>query len=123
MPIASLAVSALAAVILVAKPSSRDADTFYVSTVGNDAWSGRLAEPGRDRTDGPFACHDRSPAGSLSPSASLRLCEIPFPKPSDRKRTLAKTPSRKLTWLGFVSLANDKAVFHLDNVRLEPGNP
>ena len=28
---------------------------FYVATDGNDAWSGRLAEPNRNETDGPFA--------------------------------------------------------------------
>lgn len=28
---------------------------LYVSTEGNDSWSGRLAEPNEDRTDGPFA--------------------------------------------------------------------
>lgn len=29
--------------------------TFFVATNGNDAWSGRLAGPNRERTDGPFA--------------------------------------------------------------------
>ena len=28
---------------------------FYVSTLGNDSWSGKLAEPNVDKTDGPFA--------------------------------------------------------------------
>ena len=28
---------------------------FYVSTEGNDSWSGRLDEPNADKTDGPFA--------------------------------------------------------------------
>jgi hypothetical protein len=28
---------------------------FYVASNGNDAWSGRLAEPNADRTDGPLA--------------------------------------------------------------------
>lgn len=28
---------------------------FYVSTQGNDAWSGKLSEPNADRSDGPFA--------------------------------------------------------------------
>jgi hypothetical protein len=28
---------------------------FYVATNGNDAWSGRLAEPNAEKTDGPFA--------------------------------------------------------------------
>ena len=29
--------------------------TFYVASNGNDGWSGRLAEPNAERTDGPFA--------------------------------------------------------------------
>src|SRR5512137_188666 len=32
-----------------------DAISFYVATNGNDAWSGRVAQPGADRKDGPFA--------------------------------------------------------------------
>lgn len=33
---------------------------FYVSTVGNDNWSGTLVEPNTDRTDGPFATIGRA---------------------------------------------------------------
>ena len=29
--------------------------TFYVSTEGNDSWSGKLAAPNVEKTDGPFA--------------------------------------------------------------------
>jgi len=28
---------------------------LYVSTTGNDSWSGKLSEPDQDKTDGPFA--------------------------------------------------------------------
>ena len=28
---------------------------FYVSTQGNDNWSGKLTEPNANKTDGPFA--------------------------------------------------------------------
>ena len=35
--------------------SSAEQITFYVSTVGNDTWSGRLDEPNADGTDGPLA--------------------------------------------------------------------
>jgi hypothetical protein len=31
------------------------ATEWYVSTAGNDSWSGRLSEPNETRTDGPFA--------------------------------------------------------------------
>lgn len=33
---------------------------FYVSTAGNDAWSGKLAEPNMSKTDGPFATIGRA---------------------------------------------------------------
>lgn len=33
---------------------------FYVSTQGNDAWSGTLPEPNQMRTDGPFATIERA---------------------------------------------------------------
>ncbi|MBF5093576.1 right-handed parallel beta-helix repeat-containing protein [Azospirillum sp. INR13] len=33
---------------------------FYVATNGNDSWSGRLAAPNADRTDGPFATLERA---------------------------------------------------------------
>ncbi len=33
---------------------------FHVSVVGNDAWSGRLAEPNAAKDDGPFATIDRA---------------------------------------------------------------
>ncbi len=39
---------------------SRSDTNFYVSTVGNDAWSGTLAEPNSAGTDGPFATLERA---------------------------------------------------------------
>jgi len=33
---------------------------FYVSPVGRDAWSGRLPDPNKDGTDGPFATLDKA---------------------------------------------------------------
>ena len=33
---------------------------FYVSTSGNDTWSGKLAEPNASKTDGPFATVNRA---------------------------------------------------------------
>ena len=33
---------------------------FYVSTIGNDDWSGKLPEPNADGTDGPFATVTRA---------------------------------------------------------------
>ncbi|MBQ3389094.1 MAG: right-handed parallel beta-helix repeat-containing protein [Thermoguttaceae bacterium] len=34
--------------------------TFYVSLEGNDAWSGRLAAPSADKTDGPFRTFEKA---------------------------------------------------------------
>lgn len=33
---------------------------FFVSTKGSDSWSGKLAEPNADKTDGPFATLERA---------------------------------------------------------------
>jgi len=38
---------------------STEAD-FYVSPDGNDSWSGTIAEPNADKTDGPFATIERA---------------------------------------------------------------
>jgi len=42
--------------VLCSTPEER----FFVSTVGQDAWSGRLPAPNWDRTDGPFATLSRA---------------------------------------------------------------
>ena len=46
---------AVAIVILLAAWNASYAATLYVAPSGNDAWSGRLAAPAADRTDGPLA--------------------------------------------------------------------
>ena len=33
---------------------------FFISKEGSDTWSGRLAEPNHDKTDGPFATLERA---------------------------------------------------------------
>ena len=33
---------------------------FYVSATGNNSWSGKLAEPNADKTDGPFATIEKA---------------------------------------------------------------
>ena len=40
--------------------SERSKADFYVSTVGSDTWSGKLAAPNADRSDGPFATLSRA---------------------------------------------------------------
>lgn len=49
---------ALAAAVFGAQPGA----TVYVSTKGNDAWTGRLAAPNVAGTDGPFASLERAKA-------------------------------------------------------------
>ena len=52
------AVWSAALTVAMAIPAAGDAaaeTTFYVSTGGNDAHSGRLAEPNNDGSDGPWA--------------------------------------------------------------------
>jgi len=40
----------------VQQPTPSDGGTvMYVSTEGNDAWSGKLAQPNAQHSDGPFA--------------------------------------------------------------------
>lgn len=52
--------------VMVLATSSANADTnrhqadFYVSPNGSDAWSGTLADPGKQRDDGPFATLQRA---------------------------------------------------------------
>jgi len=49
-----LAATAVCALMATGVPPTPAADV-YVSPAGNDSWSGRLAAPNRDRTDGPVA--------------------------------------------------------------------
>lgn len=48
---------------------------FYVSTSGNDAWSGRLPEPNAGRTDGPFATIPKARDAVYDYKLSAKLCE------------------------------------------------
>ncbi|MBV5342574.1 right-handed parallel beta-helix repeat-containing protein, partial [bacterium] len=45
---------------LSAQNKSKTFADFYVSTVGDDSWSGKLAEPNAAKTDGPFATVKRA---------------------------------------------------------------
>jgi len=38
-----------------AQPDSEVVYKLYISTLGNDSWSGRFSTPGSDGSDGPFA--------------------------------------------------------------------
>ncbi|MDP0492419.1 MAG: right-handed parallel beta-helix repeat-containing protein [Verrucomicrobiota bacterium JB023] len=53
----------LAAAILLSAgvcPGAGPAADLFISPAGSDDWSGRLAEPNSDQTDGPFASLDRA---------------------------------------------------------------
>ncbi len=51
------------------------ATTCYVSTAGNDTWSGRLAAPNAEKTDGPFASlgRARDELRKVDPARSRRV--------------------------------------------------
>lgn len=51
--------AAVLAALFGARPAAA-AGQFYVSTEGNDTWSGALAAPNAARTDGPFATLERA---------------------------------------------------------------
>lgn len=44
----------------IAQNNSKPYADFYVSTLGNDGWTGKLAEPNASKTDGPFATIHRA---------------------------------------------------------------
>ena len=44
----------------IAQNASKPYADFYVSTLGNDNWTGKLAEPNASKTDGPFATIHRA---------------------------------------------------------------
>lgn len=55
----------LMAVVVLPAPSIQAADSpaatqFYVSTAGNDAWSGTMSVPNESQSDGPFATIERA---------------------------------------------------------------
>lgn len=54
VPIAAAGLMFLCSLSRAAQPD------FFVATNGNDQWSGKLAEPKADKTDGPFASFERA---------------------------------------------------------------
>lgn len=56
----SFAICVFAVILIIAVCRGGGAAEFYVATDGNDAWSGRLAAPNAQRTDGPFATPARA---------------------------------------------------------------
>ncbi len=61
-----LMVGAVAASSVPAAPAAEKATegetqpTFYIATDGNDGWSGKLASPNAEKTDGPFATLEKA---------------------------------------------------------------
>ncbi|KAA9040555.1 hypothetical protein FW778_00475 [Ginsengibacter hankyongi] len=52
--------------VCVAQNTNKPYADFFVSTIGNDRWSGKLSEPNADRTDGPFASIKKAKAAVKS---------------------------------------------------------
>lgn len=50
----------LSVFIVMGWAAAMSAQDFFVSPQGNDAWSGRLADPNSEKTDGPFATLQRA---------------------------------------------------------------
>ena len=55
----------------------KDGVTFYVSTKGNDAWSGSLPKPNWTGTDGPFATVTRARDAVRALKASSGPLSVP----------------------------------------------
>lgn len=51
---------AVLSMLMIAPSTATTAADFYVAANGNDAWSGKTAEPNATRTDGPFASLQRA---------------------------------------------------------------
>lgn len=56
----SIAVAFLLALTLSARGGGSGTTTLHVSRLGNDRWSGKLAQPNRAGSDGPFATLERA---------------------------------------------------------------
>ncbi len=69
---------ALAMLIPAAAWAAQPAADFYVSPAGNDAWSGKLAAPNGEKTDGPFATLARAQQSArvLRPTEPARKTPI-----------------------------------------------
>ena len=63
----------LALVISIAGANAMPQADLYVSTKGNDAWSGKLSEPNAMRTDGPFVTIQRA---QKAVRASAKSCTV-----------------------------------------------
>ncbi|HOZ45237.1 MAG TPA: right-handed parallel beta-helix repeat-containing protein [Candidatus Hydrogenedentes bacterium] len=103
--------SAVVAVLVVCVSLSTAADTFFVAPRGNDAWSGRMAEPNEAGTDGPFASLSaaRDAARALAPGERRRIVmlsgEYFFETPvmlnaSDNGLTIEAAPNAEVTLYG-----------------------
>ncbi|HOV76994.1 MAG TPA: hypothetical protein PLS24_03140, partial [Sedimentisphaerales bacterium] len=52
--------SILTSLVLASALSVQAATTIYVSPSGNDSWSGQIAQPNAQKTDGPVATLQRA---------------------------------------------------------------
>lgn len=70
--------SVLGILVLVSslRAASQGRTIFYISTVGDDSWSGTLAEPDAEGGDGPFATFQRAREAVRECSASGLACAV-----------------------------------------------
>jgi len=85
-----------------------DSVVFFVATDGNDSWTGQLASPNADRSDGPFAtlqcarnASRKSLAAGIHPSVRIRGGLYRFESSLVLDSTDSGTPDHPVLWSGF----------------------
>jgi len=83
--------------------AAEDGVHVFVSTQGNDAWSGRTAEPNADKTDGPVATLARArdllrAAGPAARGVYVRAGAYALREPLALGREDSGAPDRVITW-------------------------
>ena len=122
-----LALPAFVLALLFLIPSVKaapDAGVFHVATNGKDAWSGTLAAPNADKTDGPFATVARArnavrdlkrqpggaPASVVLHGGTYALAEPLVFTPEDSNATYAAAPGEQPVLSGGRRIANWESV-------------
>lgn len=105
---AMAAVCVVVAATLLACPAA--AAEWHVSTTGNDAWSGELAGPNADRSDGPFATpqrardviRERRKAGLAEPvTVFIHGGDYPLAKTFALSKEDSGSPEAPVVWQAF----------------------
>ena len=98
----------LAAVVILAAwcAVAQDGVYLFVSPSGNDAWSGRAAEPNADKTDGPVATLARArdllrAAGTAARGVYVRGGVYALREPLALGKEDSGTPEHPVTWQAY----------------------